>query len=411
MNLTFYIARRYFKSKKSHHVINIISAVSVVGVTIGTMALIVVLSVFNGFEQLVVSLFNSFNPDIQITLQKGKTFPATEVPQELLKEIPGVLCLTEVLEENALMKYKDKQTIVTLKGVGPEYQRMTGVDTMMAEGRFLLQRGDQDFTVLGYGIAYYLNANLNDYINPITIFIPNRTGKIGGGLDQSFNQEIIFPAGFFSIQQEFDSKYALMPIRFVRKLLDYQSEITAIEIKLAGDADQRQIQRRIEKAIGEKFQVRNRFQQQELLYNIMKSEKYAIFLILTFILLLATFNVVGSLSMLILDKKKDIAVLQSMGATNRMIKRIFLTEGLMISFIGAASGMILGGILCWIQQSWGLIRMGGPGSTFVVNSYPVRMQPLDFLLVFFTVMLIGYLAAWYPVYNIRKISTSLAKLD
>jgi len=411
LNLTFYIARRYFKSKKSHHVINIISAVSVVGVTIGTMALIVVLSVFNGFEQLVVSLFNSFNPDIQITLQKGKTFPATEVPQELLKEIPGVLCLTEVLEENALMKYKDKQTIVTLKGVGPEYQRMTGVDTMMAEGRFLLQRGDQDFTVLGYGIAYYLNANLNDYINPITIFIPNRTGKIGGGLDQSFNQEIIFPAGFFSIQQEFDSKYALMPIRFVRKLLDYQSEITAIEIKLAGDADQRQIQRRIEKAIGEKFQVRNRFQQQELLYNIMKSEKYAIFLILTFILLLATFNVVGSLSMLILDKKKDIAVLQSMGATNRMIKRIFLTEGLMISFIGAASGMILGGILCWIQQSWGLIRMGGPGSTFVVNSYPVRMQPLDFLLVFFTVMLIGYLAAWYPVYNIRKISTSLAKLD
>ncbi|MFH1296495.1 MAG: FtsX-like permease family protein [Bacteroidota bacterium] len=411
MNFSFYIARRYFKSRKSHNVINIISGISVAGVTIGTMALIVVLSVFNGFEQLVVSLFNSFNPDIQITLREGKNFPAAAIPQELLKEIPGVLYLTEVLEENALMKYKDKQAIVTLKGVGKEYQRMTGVDTMMAEGRFLLQSGEKDFTVLGYGVAYYLNASLNDYVNPITIFVPTRTGKIGGALDQAFSQEIIFPTGYFSIQQEFDVKYALMPIRFVRKLLDYQNEITAIEIKLNDGADQRKIQRQIEAAAGEKFQVKNRFQQQELLYNIMKSEKYAIFLILTFILLLATFNVVGSLSMLILDKKKDIAVLQSLGATMKLIKRIFMTEGMMISFIGAATGLILGGGVCWIQQTYGLIRMGGPNSTFVVNSYPVQMQPLDFLLVFFTVMLIGFLAAWYPVYNIRKINTTGVKLD
>lgn len=385
--------------------------ISVAGVTIGTMALIVVLSVFNGFEQLVVSLFNSFNPDMEITLREGKSFPETDIPRELLREIPGVLYLTEVIEENALMKYKDKQAIVTLKGVGEEYQRMTGVDTMMAEGKFLLQSGEKNFTVLGYGVAYYLNANLNDYVNPITIFVPSRTGTMGSALEQAFGQEIIFPTGFFSIQQEFDVKYALMPIRFVRKLLNYSNEITSVEIKLAEGTDQGKLQRQIEAAVGEKFRVKNRFQQQELLYNIMKSEKYAIFLILTFILLLATFNVVGSLSMLILDKKKDIAVLQSMGATMKLIKRIFMTEGMMISFIGAVTGMILGGILCWIQQTYDVIRMGGPNSTFVVNSYPVQMQLLDFLLVFFTVMLIGYLAAWYPVHNIRKINTSLVKLD
>jgi len=411
LNISFYIARRYFRSKKSHNVINIISMISVAGVTIGTMALIVVLSVFNGFEQLVVSLFNSFNPDMEITLREGKNFPATDIPREILREIPGVVYLTEVLEENALMKYKDKQAIVTLKGVGEEFQKMTGVDTMMAEGRFLLQSGEKNFTVLGYGVAYYLNANLNDYVNPITIFVPSRTGKIGGSLDQAFSQEIIFPTGYFSIQQEFDVKYALMPIRFVRKLLDYNNDVTSIELKLADGTDQPKIQRQIEAAVGKKFRVKNRFQQQELLYNIMKSEKYAIFLILTFILLLATFNVVGSLSMLILDKRKDIAILQSMGASMKLIKRIFLTEGMMISFIGAVTGMILGGAVCWIQQTYGLIRMGGPNSTFVVDSYPVQMQPLDFLFVFFTVTLIGYLATWYPVHNISKINTSLVKLD
>ena len=375
------------------------------------MALIIVLSVFNGFEKLVVSLFDSFNPDIQITLREGKIFSDTDIPQNLLKEMPGVVYLTEVMEENALMRYKDKQTIVTLKGVGPDFQRMTGVDTMMVEGRFLLQREGNDFAVLGYGVAYYLNANLDDYLNPITVFVPSRTGRIGSSLEQAFRQELIFPAGFFSIQQDFDMKYAIMPLRFVRKLLDYTNEITAIEIKLQDGADHSKVQQQIEAAVGEKFVVKNRFQQQELLYNIMKSEKWAIFLILTFILLLATFNVVGSLSMLILDKKKDIAVLQSMGASRKLIKRIFMTEGMMISLIGAVTGMIIGGVICWLQQVFGLIRMGGPDSTFVVDSYPVQMQPLDFILVFLTVVMIGYLAAWYPVYNIRKINTSIVKLD
>ena len=251
------------------------------------------------------------------------------------------------------------------------------------------------------------NANINDFINPISVYVPSRTSALGGGsFDQAFNQELIFPSGVFSIQQDFDVKYALLPLRFVRKLLDYTDEVTAIEIKLNPGTDLARMQQHVEKAVGDRFVVKNRFQQQEMLYAIMKMEKWAIFLILSFILLLATFNVVGSLSMLIIDKKKDIALLQSMGATTRVVKRIFLIEGMMISLIGAVTGMGLGAFVCWLQQTYGLIKMGGPGSTFVVDNYPVSMQPLDFLLVFFTVMLIGYLAAWYPVYNIKKIQTS-----
>lgn len=375
------------------------------------MALIIVLSVFNGFEQLVVSLFNSFNPDIQITLREGKAFQDTDIPQQILRGLPGVRNLTEVVEENALMKYKNKQSIITMKGVGPEFSRMSGIDTMMMEGRFFLQQDHYDFTVLGYGVAYYLDANLNDYQTPISVYVPSRTGKIGSGLSGSFNHEVIFPTGFFSIQQDYDVKYAIMPIRFVRRLVEYDREITSIELQLDPDTDQSLVQKQIEAVVGPRFMVRNRYQQQEFLYKIMRSEKWVIFLILSFILLIATFNVIGSLSMLIIDKKKDIAVLQSLGANRRMINRIFFLEGMMISFIGALAGMVAGGLICWLQQTFGWIKLGSPDSTFVIDTYPVQMQPLDFLLVFLTVMLIGFLAAWYPVHNIRKINTSLVKLD
>lgn len=406
MNLSFFIARRYFRSKKSHHIINIIAGVSVAGVTIGTLALVVVLSVFNGFENLVVSLFNSFNPDLRITLREGKSFHRADLSQEILKEIPGVWCLTEVLEENALMRYKDRQSIVTLKGVSPGFTGTTGIDTMMTEGRFLLEDGDHDFTVLGNGVAYFLNANLNDYLNPIQVFVPSRNEPPGVMADQVFSQGSVFPAGYFCIQQDFDVKYAIVPIRFVRRLLDHPAAALSEDRLPAEALFQWKCMHRVESAAGSRFRVQNRYQQQEFLYQIMRTEKWIIFAILTFILLLATFNVVGSLSMLILEKKKDIAVLQCLGAGKPLIRRIFLTEGLLISVTGALAGMILGAAVCWIQQTWGVIRMGGPGSTFVVNTYPVHMQPLDFVLVFLTVLTIGYAAAWYPVHNIRKINTS-----
>lgn len=407
MNFPLYIARRYLVSRKSHNIINIISGISIAGVLICTAALIIVLSVFGGFERLVISLFNAFNPDLEITLNEGKTFDSTMIPEDQLRKIPGVKYLVEVIEENALVKYKDKQYIATIKGVGEDYAKMCGLDTMMSEGKFVLQDGDRNFAVMGYGVAYYLGANLDDYVNPISIYVPRRNASFSGGFSDAFNNEVIFPSGFFSVQQDFDIKYVILPLRFVKKLLEYDKLITGVEIGTVKGADVDKIQSQISPLVGDKFQVKNRYQQQELLYKIMKSEKWAIFLILTFILIIATFNVIGSLSMLILDKKRDIAVLQCLGASQTKVKRIFLAEGLLVSFIGAAGGLILGGITCFLQQKFGLVKLGSANSTFVVSAYPVHMQVQDFIFVFFTVLLIGAIATWYPVFNIRKIETHI----
>lgn len=405
LNFPIYIARRYLVSKKSHNVINIISAISVTGVAIGTMALIIVLSVFNGFDRLVVSLFSSFNPQIQVTPGHGKTFHMSTFPLDRLRQIPGVAHVAEVIEEDALMKYKDNQSIVTIKGVSEEFRAMSGLDTMMTEGKFLLQDGDRDFALLGYGVAGALDANLNDYADPITVFVPRRESSFTGGLDNAFNSAVIFPSGFFEVQYEIDVKYAILPLRFVRDLMAYGDERTSLEIGLTKAADPATVQKSIESLAGREYTVKNRFQQQEVLYRIMISEKRYIFLILTLILIIATFNVIGTLSMLILDKKKDIAVLRSLGAGQRTIRRIFLLEGMLISFIGAVAGLGLGALVCWLQIRFGLVRLGTDDSSFVVNAYPVLMKAADFILVFFTVMIIGFLAAIYPVYNIRKVDT------
>jgi lipoprotein-releasing system permease protein len=407
LNFPLYIARRYLVSKKTHNIINIISVISIAGVMICTTALIIVLSVFSGFERLVISLFNAFNPDVAITLKEGKTFDSTILPVDKMRKIPGLLYLSEVIEENALVKYKDKQYIATIKGVGEDYAKMCGLDTMMSEGKFILQDGDRDFAVMGYGVAYYLGANLDDYANPISIYVPRRNASFTGGFSDAFNNEVIFPSGFFSVQQEFDVKYVILPLRFVKKLLEYDKQITGLEIGIAKGADVEKIQEQLTRLTGNKFNVKNRYQQQELLYKIMKSEKWAIFLILTFILIIATFNVIGSLSMLILDKKRDIAVLQCLGASQAKVKRIFMTEGLLVSFIGAAGGLILGGVTCFLQQKFGFVKLGSANSTFVVSAYPVHMQVLDFIFVFVTVLLIGIIATWYPVFNIRKIETHI----
>jgi lipoprotein-releasing system permease protein len=411
LNFPFYIARRYLVSKKSHNIINIISGISVVGVAIGAMALIIVLSVFNGFDKLVVSLFSSFNPSIQITASHGKTFNLNSLPIAHILKIPGIVHITEVIEEDALMKYKDNQSIVTIKGVSGSYKKMSGLDTMIVEGTFTLQDGDKDFTILGYGVASTLGCNLQDYLNPISVYVPRRDASFSGGFENAFNTGVIFPSGFFQIQYEYDIKYAIMPLRFVKKILAYDNERTSLEIDLAKEADQKKIQKQIEMLAGKDFIVKNRYQQQEILYKIMVSEKNYIFMILTLILIIATFNVIGTLSMLILDKKKDIAVLQSLGAGKQLIRRIFLLEGLLISFIGAISGLTLGAIICWMQIRFGLVRLGAADSSFVVSAYPVQMQAADFIIVFITVMTIGLLAAWYPVYNIKKIHLGQIKLD
>jgi len=402
MNFPFYIAKRYLLSKKSHNIINIISGISVVGVLVGTMALIVVLSVFNGFEELVKSLYNTFDPELMITVKEGKTFDSLDLPGEKIREIPGVVSYTEVVEENALLKYKSEQHIVTLKGVSPDYLINNPLDTMLVDGDFILKSENTNFTIMGYLVAYSLGIKINDFANPLQVYLPKRTKKRLTTIDQSFNSGSLVPSAVFSVQQEVDSKYIIVPIDFARDLLEYSTEVTGIEIRIGQDVDLDYAQNQIKQIVGDDFLVRNRFQQQELLYKIMKSEKWAIFFILTFILIIAAFNVVGSLSMLILDKRKDIAIIYGMGATEKRIKRIFLTEGILITLIGSLAGLILGYIICQIQINFGLIKLGSEANAFIVPYYPVKIKMLDFLAVFGIVFLIGLAAAWYPVKQISS---------
>ncbi|HDR89629.1 MAG TPA: ABC transporter permease [Bacteroidetes bacterium] len=380
--------------------INVISGISLVGVTVGTMALIVVLSVFNGFDNLVRSLFNAFDPDIRITLTEGKTFPADDPRLEKIREHPGVLYAADVLEENALLKYGEKQYIATVKGVSDEFLKMSGIDSMIIDGKFILWDRNMPCAVIGQGIGIYLSVGLN-FITPIQVYVPKRTGNVTLNPEQAFNRNYIFPSGIFAIQQDFDSKYIIVPIEFIRNLLEYDNEITSLELKVNPAFSETSVQNELAALAGEKYKVQNRFQQQELLYRIMRSEKWAIFMILAFILLVASFNIIGSLTMLILDKKKDIAILQSLGTEMSRIRKIFFIEGWLISAGGATVGLILGGIICWIQQTFGLIRLKGSGS-FVVDTYPVDMLWTDFIFVFLTVLLIGFFAAWYPVRYITR---------
>lgn len=406
MRLPFYISKRYLLSKKSHNIINIISGISILGVTVGTMALIVVLSVFNGFEDLVKSLYSSFDPDLKITIAEGKNFDVNRVSREKIKQIPGVISYTEVIEENALIKNKKEQYIVSLKGVSDDFLFENPLDTMLVDGQMIFSEDGLDYTVMGYLVAYRLGIKIFDFSKPLTVFVPRRTKKSLTNFDQSFNSGQLIPSAVFSVQQEIDSRYLLVSAKFARKLLEYtDSDATAIEVRLSPDAKTESIQQQIQKLAGSDFVVKNRFQQQELLYKIMKSEKWAIFLILTFILIIAVFNVVGSLSLLILDKRKDIAVLYSMGASKRTIKRIFLNEGILISLTGAITGLVLGYLICIIQIKFGILQLG-EANAFIVPYYPVKLRLLDFVAVFFTVFAIGLVAAWFPV---RQISGKYLK--
>jgi lipoprotein-releasing system permease protein len=407
MNFPFYIANRYLFSKKSHNIINIISGISIVGVAVGTLALIVVLSVFNGFEDLVKSLYNSFDPDLQITIKEGKTFDASMFPKNQIEQIPGVISYTEVVEENALLKFKSEQYIVTIKGVSNDFLIQNPMDSMLVDGNFVLEEGKINYTIMGYLVAYHLGIKINDFSNPLTVYVPKRTKKTITALDQSFNTGFLIPSSVFSIQQEIDSRYIIVPIKFAQELLEYSTEITSAEVRLKPGADIDQIQNNVQQLAGDKFIVKNRYQQQELLYKIMKSEKWAIFFILTFIIIIAAFNVVGSLSMLILDKRKDIAVLTSLGADEKKINRIFMQEGMIITLLGILIGLFIGFLLSYAQIKFGLIKLGGESGAFVVPFYPVKMKLLDFFAVFCIVFMIGFAATWYSV---RQISSRYLKL-
>ncbi len=403
MNLSLYIAWRYLKSKKSHNVINIISGISVVGVTIGTMALIVVLSVFNGFESLVVSLFNTFDPPLKVVAVSGKTFSSNTFPWEEVKSVTGVKAVTGIIEEKALLKYRSNQFLATLKGVDENYTTWTGIDSMLTEGSLMLTFKNQPLAIPGQGIAYYLGINLNSFEDKIEVYAPKRTARAYTNPENAFTRLDIRPSGVFSIQQDFDVKYMIVPISFTRELFEYTDELTSIEIALNQDADMMSIQESVKEILGNSFIVKNRYEQQETLYKVMRSEKYAIFMILSFILFIATFNMVGSLSMLILDKRKDISILYALGAPNRLVKKIFMTEGILVVMTGAVAGIVLGAVICIIQQQFGIVKINAEGGSFLISSYPVLMYWRDFLYVFMVVAAIGLIATLIPVSGIKKI--------
>lgn len=402
MNTSFFIARRYLISKKSHNLINIISSISVVGLSIGTFALIVVLSVFNGFEDVIKSLYGTFNPDFEIIANNGKTFDAKTFPSEKIKSIEGITGFSSVIEEDALFKYDQKQYIGKIKGVDENFIGLSGIDTMVVDGYFVLEEGDANFAVVGSGVAWFLDLYPNDITNFLTVYVPKRGNASSFNLSNAFNQKPIHVSGVFSIQQEFDEKYVILPIDFVRDLMEYESEITSIELFIDSTVDKNQIQNRIQNILGDDFVVRNAFQQNMVLFKVLKSEKMAIFLILIFILALASFNMIGSLSILIMEKTKDIAVLKSMGADKRLIKNIFTLEGMLISLIGAFAGLALGFIVLFIQQKTGLIQLGSGEGDFIINAYPVKMIWIEFIYVFLIVQIIGFMASLYPVNFLLK---------
>jgi len=401
LSFSFHIAKRYLFSKKSHNAINIISGISAAGVGVGAMALVCVLSVFNGFETLIADMFSAFDPDLKITLAEGKTFDVNSPEMSEIRKLKSVAYFTEVVEENALLRFKDKQMPATVKGVSSDFRKMTFIDSIMYDGEFTLFDGAFQRAVPGVGVASILGLGVH-FIDPLIIYAPKRTAKINLlRPENSFNQVGTFVSGIFAVQQlQYDDHYVLVSISLARDLFEYEKNIvSAVEIKLVDGVNQQKVQQQIKAKLGDRFQVKNRYEQQESFFKIMQIEKWITYLILCFILLIASFNIIGSLSMLIIDKKADIATLRNLGCNNQMIKRIFLFEGWMISAVGAVVGISLGTLLCLLQEHVGFLKLG---SGYVVEAYPVVTNLTDSMLVLVTVLIMGFLAAYYPVRYISK---------
>ncbi|MCB8965228.1 MAG: ABC transporter permease [Bacteroidales bacterium] len=400
MRVPFYIARRYLFAKKSHNIINIISIISLIGVATGVMALVIVLSVFNGFDSLIARLYSSIDSDVRILPAEGKTFTLTHSELDSIRRHKGVAVFAEIFEENALFRYKSKQHIGVIKGVSGNYADLTGVDSMLVDGEFKLWNGSQPMAIMGQGVAYYLNASLAHF-DPLAIFVPKR-GKATLSMESAFGKKYIMASGVFAIEQDFDSQFIIAPVEFVRELLGYDSTtVTSIEIKAAKGYSSERLKSEVEQILGTNYKVQNRYQQNESLYRTMKSEKFAIGMILTLILIIASFNIVGSLSMLIIEKRKDVETLRSLGADNDLIRKIFMAEGLLISIGGTIIGTILGLVVCWAQITFKLIKLEGRGN-FIIDAYPVDIQLGDIGLILLVVLTIGFIAARFPVRMITK---------
>ncbi len=395
MNLPLFIAKRYLISKKKQNIINIISAISVTGIIVGTMALIIVLSVFNGFNSLITTFFSNFDPDLKITPVEGKMFDPARFDFEKLKNHADVIYYSEVIEEVALLKYGSQIYPATIKGVPENYIQYTNIDSLIVDGSYTLERDGINYAVVGQGVAYNLGVRLS-LADHIMIYVPKKGKQVSLNPASAINRNYIFPAGIFSVLEEIDSKYILVSYDYAAELFESKQLVSSVELGLSPLADAKKIQKEIQNILGEEFIVKDKYQQHDLIYKTMQSEKWAAYLILVFILIIASFNILGSLSMLIIDKKEDILIFRSMGATSKTIRKIFLFEGWLISVLGAVIGSVLGVLICWVQIQFEIITLPGNGS-FVISAYPVEIIFSDIILVLSVVLFIGFVVSWYPV--------------
>ena len=407
MNFPFYIARRYLFSKKSTHAINIISGISVIGVAVATTALVVVLSGFNGFSDLVATLFTSFDPQLKICPATGKTVPADDPVLTKVKHMPQVEVATECLEDNALAVFHGKQAMVTIKGVDENFDSLTNIRSILyGDGSYELHNANLQYGILGIRLAEILNtgAKWDDYLQ---IYAPQREGQLDMTNPESgfVEDSLLSPGVVFQVKQsKYDKGYIITSLEFARNLFFRQGEISSLELRFKPGVDIDAMQKEIEGVVGKKYKVLNRYEQQADTFKIMQIEKLFAYVFLTFILIVACCNIIGSLSMLIIDKKNDVNTLRNLGANNKQIASIFLFEGRMISVAGAVIGIAIGLLLCWLQQTYGLVRLGSSSGSFIIDAYPISVHPLDIVLIFVTVIVAGWLAVWYPVrYMTRRL--------
>ncbi|MCX7861834.1 MAG: FtsX-like permease family protein [Bacteroidales bacterium] len=401
MKLHWFIAKRYLTSPKTTHIINIISTITAVSFAIGTMALVIIISIFNGLESLIIKRFNSFDPDLKVIPIHAKTFVPDENCVLTLNSIHEIDRYAFTIEDKVLVKYHDIYHPFTIKGVDLTYADMTGLDTMVVEGRFSLMYQNQPVAVVGMGVVAHLSIGLN-FVSPLKIYAPNRLANIHNSPEQAFIMKPIYPIGIYSVDPEMDN-YVIVPIQFTRELFQYNKEVSSLEIKLKSLSDSDKIEQLLQSTFGNQFDVRNRFEQHQFLYQIMKSEKFIVFAILLFILLIASFNITASLTMLIIEKKEDIETLRSIGFSMKDIRKVFLFEGWLISIIGTISGIALGLIFCFLQHEFGIIPMDANNpDAFIVSAYPVEVRILDLFIIFMSVLTIGFLSSRFPVRFITR---------
>ena len=386
--LPLFFARRYLFSKKSHSVINIVSGVSAFSVAIPVMAMVILLSVFNGFEGLIKSMYRSFDPDIRITPVRGKVFPIDSLPRERFLAIDGVRDAAYALEDNAVFEYRDRQAFGTMCGVDSLYRQVVPLDSLRTEGVFQLQFGDFPEAYVGQGIAYALGIRVN-LNSPISVYVPRR-GRVSPLLPYSFyKKQNIFPSGVFALEAEVDGKYVIVPLHFAQELLDYPGQASSVAIRLEADASPQRVQQQIGQWLGDDYKIQSRYQQKESFYRIMMYEKWGIYFIILLVLVIASFSLIGSLVMLIIEKRKDSQTLVTMGADTKLLRKIFVAEGMLIYLIGAGGGLLLGVALALAQQHFGFLKLSG--ETFLIDAYPVEVHPSDLAWVIVTFVSVSYL--------------------